>query len=41
MEAVLATGIIIPIVAFLFYSGVKACRNLTELIETLVGWPFL
>jgi hypothetical protein len=41
LEAVMATAIVIPIVAFLFYSGLRACKNLTRVIEELVGWPFL
>jgi hypothetical protein len=41
LEVVIATGITLPAVAFLFYGGVRACKNLFHVIGSLVGWPFL
>jgi hypothetical protein len=41
MEAVLATGLSMPVVVGLFYLGVRACRGLYFLVSNLVGWPHM
>lgn len=41
LELVIATAITLPAVAFLFRVGLVACRNLAQVIGTLVGWPYL
>ncbi len=39
IEVVLAAGISLPIVVFVFYWGIQACRVLFCLIGTMVGSP--
>ena len=41
LEAVMATAITLPMVAFVFYRGLRACKNLFHVIGTTVGWPYL
>jgi hypothetical protein len=41
LEAVLATGVSLPVAVFLFYLGVRACRGLYHAIGNLVGWPYM
>ena len=41
LEAVLATGITIPILAFLLHVGFVACRRYFQIVAELVGWPYL
>jgi hypothetical protein len=41
LEAVIALAISFPAAVFLFWLGARACRNLFEVIDTFVGWPYL
>lgn len=40
-EAVLSTGITLPLAAALFFLGRAACGRLYQIIESLVAWPYL
>jgi hypothetical protein len=41
MEAVLATGITLPLLALLLHVGFVACRHYFQVVAGLVGWPYL
>ncbi len=40
-EAVISTGITLPLAAALFFLGRAACGRLYQIIESLVAWPYL
>lgn len=40
LEAVLATGVTIPIAAALVIAGLRLCRDYYTLLSTLVCWPY-
>lgn len=41
MEVVLVVGITFPFVVFLFWIGIRAFNRLWQVIDLLVGWPYL
>jgi hypothetical protein len=41
MEVALATGIMLPFAAGLYFIGKEACGRLFQIIQSLVTWPFL
>ena len=41
LEAVVATAITLPVVILLFNLGVRACKQLWQVIGAQVGWPYL
>jgi len=41
LEAVMATGLVLPLAVLMMAMGSRACRMLYHVIGNLVGWPYL
>ena len=41
IEIVMALGVALPFVGFLFFGGIRACRNLWHVIANTIGMPYL
>ena len=40
LEAVMATGITIPLATYMIVTGLRICRAYYQLLSTLVCWPY-
>lgn len=41
MEAVMATGITVPVATFFLVVGFRACKYFYHTVATLVCWPYI